>query len=218
MSYKVDLHTHSYGSPDGGLSLEAYRSMLASRGLDYVAITDHNTVEAAQEIQRCLGELGQRIIIGEEITTTEGEIIGLYISRTIPKDLSPEEAIDQIRAQGGLVYVPHPFETVRSGISLEILKRLARSIDILETCNGRAVFQDKSASAKAFATKYTITAAASSDAHGSHGWGKTYSIIDEPPTCKNLVNLLKTARFREGKVGTGILYPKFNRLKRLLGL
>lgn len=218
MSYKVDLHTHSYGSPDGGLSLEAYRSMLASCNLDYVAITDHNTVETAVEIQKKLGTLGRKIIVGEEITTIEGEIIGLYLTRTIPQKLSPEETIGQIHAQGGLVYIPHPFETVRSGISLETLKRILTTIDVIETCNGRAVFQDKSVLAKTLAVTHSIATAASSDAHGSRGWDRTYSVLTEPPTRDNLVSLLRAASFQEGKVGLGILYPKFNRLKRLLGL
>ncbi len=108
--FKVDLHTHSVASPDGGLTAQDYLQFLEKKDLQVIAITDHDTITFASDLQ---AQLGVRIIVGEEITTTEGEIIGLFLSKGIPPGLSPEETIHRIRRQNGLVYIPHPFETVR---------------------------------------------------------------------------------------------------------
>lgn len=214
--FKVDLHTHSYGSPDGSLDLRDYRYFLQNKLLDYIAITDHNTIAAALEIKKGLGDLGERIIIGEEIMTTEGEIIGLYLSEEIPGNCTPPEAMAAILRQNGLVYIPHPFETVRDGVGPELLKAIAHDVDIIETYNGRAVFQNRSRAVRKWATEHDKPGAASSDAHGRFGWGRTYSIIAEPPTRDNLAAQLREAAYATRSVGTGILYPKLNRLARRL--
>jgi len=212
--YKLDLHTHSYGSPDGGLQTGAYRAMLEHGQLDIIAITDHNDIAAAQSIQTALDPLGERIIVGEEIMTTEGELIGLYLSQTVPAGLSPLETVRQIRAQGGLVYVPHPFETVRSGLSVSALDAIAELVDIVEVHNGRAVFQNKGSEAAAWAKNHHKPGAASSDAHGRAGWGRTYAVVDRVPTRGTLLALLAQARLGTGTVGVGVVYPKLHRLKK----
>ena len=212
MMYKVDLHTHSVGSPDGGLSVHHYEAMLERGGLDAIAITDHNSIEFAQQLQ---GKLGERIIIGEEITTTDGEVIGLFLKHVIPEGLSLEQTVRAIRRQHGLVYVPHPFETVRHGLSLPALDSIAEQVDIIETHNGRAVFQNKSAAVRRWATTHHVPGAASSDAHGWHGWGRAYNEIAELPGRDNLVSLLAHAHHTTATVGwRGVLYPKLNRLRK----
>lgn len=217
MSVRVDLHTHSYGSSDGGLKTEDYARVLSTRMLDYVAITDHGGTTAAEEIQKALGALGKRIIIGQEIMTTSGEIIGLYLKDSIADGLSPSETVAAIHAQGGLVYIPHPFEAVRSGIDAMSLQAIIHEVDIIEACNGRAVFENRSKQASAWARTYDLPAAASSDAHGKHGWGGTYAVLALPPSRTTLAELLKDARYETKKVGIGILYPKYNRLRRKIG-
>jgi predicted metal-dependent phosphoesterase TrpH len=213
--FKVDLHTHSIKSPDGSLRRADYQSILDRGMLDVIAVTDHNSIEFAQQLH---SELGNRIIIGEEITAREGEIIGLFLSSLIPAGLSAAETADHIHEQGGLVYVPHPFETVRTGLSLTDLENIAESVDIIEIHNGRAVFQDKATLAVDWAKRYQLPGAASSDAHGKHGWGKTYSLIAESPTKDNLSELLYSATYQVGSPGIrGMLYPKVNRMRRRLG-
>lgn len=212
--YKVDLHTHSAASPDGSLELADYRRMLAGRTLDYIAITDHNTIDFAVAAQTALG---QQIIIGEEVTTTEGEVIGLFLREAVPAGLSLAETVSRIHTQGGLVYVPHPFETVRSGVQLAALDRITKAVDIIEVYNGRAIFQNRSARAGAWAADRHIASAAGSDAHGLHGWGNTYSTIDHIPDARTLPRALQTARHQRGTVGLlGALYPKYNRLRKAL--
>lgn len=211
--YKLDLHTHSYGSPDGALGLRDYRYFLHNKLLDYIAITDHNRIDIAQKIQKELAELGDRIIIGEEITTTQGEVIGLYLTEAVPAGLTLAEAVGRIKAQGGLVYVPHPFETVRSGIAAADLAAVKNDVAIIETSNGRAVFQNRGPAAVRWAEQHAKSSAASSDAHGRFGWGRTYSLISQAPTRANLAKLLGDAPQSRQKVGIGIVYPKLNRLK-----
>lgn len=211
---KVDLHTHSLASPDGSLQLADYQSVLDRGLLDYIAVTDHNTIEFALKAKE---KLGDKIIIGEEITAREGEIVGLYLTTTIPAGLSAAETADLIHKQGGLVYIPHPFETVRKGLPLEALEGIASVVDIVEVHNGRAIFQDKSTRAIDWAKLYQLPGAASSDAHGRHGWGKTYSEIKGEPTKEMLAEQLYHATYQVASPGVrGVLYPKLNRMKKKL--
>ncbi len=210
--HKIDLHTHSVASPDGSLSESDYRRMLETGKLDCIAITDHNTISFAQEMH---AKLGERIIVGEEITTYEGEIIGLYLTETVKAGMSAADTAEAIKQQGGLVYIPHPFETVRKGISPVTLDTIADKVDIIETRNGRAVFQNKSKQAEAWAAQHRMPRAASSDSHGKHGWGRTYSLIQQMPTRETLASLLAEATYKSGLPGLrGVLYPKLNRIRR----
>lgn len=210
--YKVDLHTHSIASPDGGLKLADYRRILQRGKLDAVAITDHNTISFAQVAQARLGE--KVIIVGEEITTQQGEIVGLYLEEAVPAGLTLDEAIAAIRAQNGLVYVPHPFETVRQGIQQEDLDKIANAVDIVEIFNGRAIFQNRSKMAVAWTAEHQKVGAASSDAHGIVGWGRTCSLLQKVPRRETLVAQLAEAKYRAQSVQLGVLHPKVNRLYR----
>ena len=108
--YRIDLHCHSYGSHDGGLLASDIRAMLASNKLNTIAITDHDHIEAARKLK---AEFAEQIIIGEEITTSQGEIIGLFLKYKIKPMQSIYETINEIKSQGGLVYLPHPFDIIR---------------------------------------------------------------------------------------------------------
>jgi predicted metal-dependent phosphoesterase TrpH len=208
---RVDLHTHSVDSPDGSLNLEQYRCMLNSGRLAAVAVTDHNTVRFAQAAQ---AELGPVIIVGEEVGALEGEIIGLFLKDAVPPGLPALETAHLIHSQGGLVYVPHPFERVRKGLAPAVLDLMADEVDIIETHNGRAVFQDRSQQAAAWARQHHKAQATASDAHGWHGWGRTCTVLAAVPTSDNLLELLAGASHALGKVGVlGVLYPKLNRLR-----
>lgn len=211
---KLDLHTHSTASPDGGITAEQYQLLLADATLDCIAITDHDTIDLALELHR---QHGNKIIVGEEISTQQGDIVGLFLSRAIPANLSLTEAIKAIKAQGGLVYAPHPFETVRKGISPADLDAVANDIDIVETYNGRAVAQNKGPEATVWARVHQKPGAASSDAHGVKGVGTAYTIVSAVPAAHNLVELLTTGhRIMERPPIHSLLYPKLHRLRRAL--
>ncbi len=206
--YKIDLHTHSVNSPDGGITPEQYAAALDSNLLDMVAVTDHNQVDFALGLQQ---QLGERIIVGEEIMTTSGEIIGLYLKQLIRPGLAPQETIQHIKDQGGLVYVPHPFESVRHGLHPSVLEELADQIDIIEVCNGRAFLQNRSAQAVIWGKLNRVIGAASSDAHGARGLGKTYTRVPELPPEDGLLNALRHGIPVTDRPGVrALLYPKYH--------
>lgn len=210
--YKVDLHTHSIASRDGGITPAQYRQIVEDGLLDFVAITDHNKIEGALDIHKILGD---RIIIGEEINAYEGEIIGLFLTEKVPRDMSALETAKAIKEQGGLVYIPHPFETVRRGIPKTTLEQIMDFVDIIEVFNGRAVFQNKGPEATTIARLNNKSGAASSDAHGVKGLTSTFSQIKEKPTVKNLTSQLQTAHLTMNRPPLKtLLYPKANRIKK----
>lgn len=210
--FKIDLHTHSEASRDGSIKSSQYVDILQLKRLDYIAITDHNKISFATKLNK---QLGDKIIIGEEINTKEGEIIGLFLKELIPRNLSVKDTVNAIKEQSGLVYIPHPFETVRRGISRQVLKSIINQVDVIEIFNGRAFFQNKSKVASDFAIEHKKPGAASSDAHGLKGLASTYSIIAERPTAKNLPALLSKATFSTDRPPLITLaYPKYNRIKK----
>jgi predicted metal-dependent phosphoesterase TrpH len=212
---KADLHTHSIASPDGSLALADYEHALRSGLLDCVAVTDHNEISFAVEAQRALGK--DKVIVGEEITTRDGEIIGLYLTKRVEPGQSAAATVQAIRKQGGLVYIPHPFETLRKGLAAETLEQIADEVDIIEIHNGRAVFQNRSDRACEWSAAHQVPGAASSDAHGRAGWGRTYSVLEHMPVRDTLAPLLVRATYRRAFPGVrGISYPKFNRLRKAL--
>lgn len=212
--FKIDLHTHSVASPDGGISLEQYARALSTSVLDVIAITDHNRIDFATQAQ---AELGDRIIIGEEIMSTMGEIVGLYLKNPVKPGLSPLETVRQIKNQGGLVYIPHPFESIRKGLHPSVLEELVDHLDVIEVCNGRAFLQNRSAQTVIWAKLNHIVGAASSDAHGVRGLGKTFTHVKQLPTQGDLVKILAHGTPVTERPGVrSLLYPKYHSLRRRL--
>lgn len=211
-TYKIDLHTHSTASPDGGISRAQYKQLMHDGTVDYMAVTDHNQIKFAQLLHQ---EFGNRIIVGEEIMTTVGEIIGLYLEACIPAGLSPLETVKRIKEQGGIVYIPHPFETVRKGLHPEVLEELVDYIDVIEVYNGRAWLQQRSAQTVVWARLNNKIGAASSDAHGIKGVGRTYTLIGAEPSTTTLLSLLDNGTPHAGKPTLrALLYPKYHRLRK----
>ncbi len=208
--YKVDLHTHSIASQDGGIKLEQYRQALKESVLDCIAITDHNRIDMASAIH---SELGEKIIVGEEIMSEAGEIIGLFLTKTVRPGQSAQATMQDIKDQGGLVYVPHPFETIRHGLHPATLDNLSDWIDLIEVCNGRAFLQQRGAQVVVWARLNGVPGVASSDAHGMRGLGRTYARIGEMPDSDNLVENMRRATLITTRPGVReLLYPKYHRL------
>ncbi len=210
---KIDLHTHSTASPDGSLSLNDYDFMLNNNLLNYIAVTDHNTIEQAQIIQN---KLGQQIIVGEEILTQEGEIIGLFLTKIIPANLSLQETIFLIKKQSGLVYLPHPLESQRHGLNFQTVQKFISSIDIIECYNGRSLLNNHHRKIIDMIEEFGLVGAASSDSHGRIGFGRTYSIIEDRVIDQNnLITALETANYHYRSAGLiARLYPTINRLRK----
>lgn len=212
---KIDLHVHSLASKDGSLSEQHFRKYFDLRILDVIAVTDHNRIDYAQKLA---GIFGQHIIVGEEIMTSEGEIIGLYLNELVQPGQTAAATIAAIKKQSGIVYIPHPFETRRHSLNKAALEANLKDIDIIEVHNGRSL-QRPGSDAIELAGTYERAESASSDAHSPSGLGLTYNRADDWPNPQNLVEIIRTAHFEYAKPPvSAYLAPKFNRLRHALRL
>lgn len=212
--YKVDLHTHSIISHDGGLDEQGYTKVLASHILDVVAITDHNEISFAQKVQHRLGE---RIIVGEEIDALEGQIVGLFLKERVSPGLTAVKTALAVRNQKGLVYIPHPFETRRGGLPMAVIESIDDLIDVVEVYNSRTLARSKTAQALQFAKEKGFAMAASSDAHGYLGLGGSYSLMNDMPHEGNLVSLLRKAAYQKKTASVLTrLTPSYNKLRKII--
>jgi predicted metal-dependent phosphoesterase TrpH/glycosyltransferase involved in cell wall biosynthesis len=168
----ADLHMHTSWSHDCSIEVDELLDHAESEGLGAIAITDHNVFGGALEaIERARG---RRLVVipGEEVKTAgQGEVIGLFLQEEIPRGLSFADTVAAIHAQGGLVYVPHPFDRVHSIPEPATLHRHLGEIDVLEVYNARLLFEGYNDEALRFARKYNLTAGAGSDAHVLQGVG-----------------------------------------------
>jgi len=189
---KADFHIHTKYSMDCNTSLERIVNRCLAVGINCIAISDHGTAEGALEMQRLAPF---QVIVAEEILTPQGEIMGMFLKETIPSGLSVEEVIAQIRVQGGLVNIPHPFDTFRGfGIDGRELETLVGQIDAIEVFNARAPFLKPSTKARAFAQKYDIPKTAGSDAHTMGEIGNAYIEMPEFNGRDDFLQALRTGR------------------------
>jgi predicted metal-dependent phosphoesterase TrpH/glycosyltransferase involved in cell wall biosynthesis len=167
----VDLHMHTDHSPDCATPVDVLISSAERAGLGAIAVTDHNEISGALEARdQANGRV--KIIVGEEVKTADqGEVIGLFIEEKIPRGMTLEETIAEIRRQGGLVYVPHPFDRMHSVPDYEHLLGVIDQIDAIEVFNPRVAFSSFNEEAARFAAKYRIVAGAGSDSHVAQGLG-----------------------------------------------
>jgi predicted metal-dependent phosphoesterase TrpH/glycosyltransferase involved in cell wall biosynthesis len=168
-----DLHMHTDHSPDCATPAELLLETAKEQGLGAIAITDHNEISGAVEAQEIAARIGGiKVILAEEVKTAhEGEVIGLFLSERIERGMSMAETIAEIRRQGGLVYVPHPFDRLHSVPDYENLLEIVDEIDILEVFNPRVTLSSFNEEAVRFARKYTIVPGAGSDSHVAQGLG-----------------------------------------------
>jgi predicted metal-dependent phosphoesterase TrpH len=170
---RADCHLHTIASGDAWTTLDQLAERVVEVGLDVVFITDHNVTEAA--VTAMERGIGCRVIVGEEIRTPSGDIIGLYLTERIPYVLPLVEVTGRIREQGGLIYAPHPFDQGRSSLG-NSLAPLAESgwVDIIEIFNAKIVNQEANQQAAELAAKYGLPGGAGSDAHDPVGIGAAY--------------------------------------------
>jgi glycosyltransferase involved in cell wall biosynthesis len=166
----VDLHMHTDHSGDCATPVEVLLATARARGLGAIAVTDHNEISGALEAQAKAS--GIKVIVGEEVKTADqGEVIGLFLSELIPKGLTLQETIAEIKRQGGVVYVPHPFDRMHAVPDYEHLMAVLDDVDAIEIFNPRVAIQEFNEEAARFAAKYRIPAGAGSDAHVAQGLG-----------------------------------------------
>jgi hypothetical protein len=166
----VDLHMHTDHSPDCATPVEVLLAEASQRGLGAIAVTDHNEISGALEARAKAS--GIRVIVAEEVKTAEqGEVIGLFIEEKIPRGMTLQATIAEIKRQGGLVYVPHPFDRMHAVPDYEHLLDVIDEVDAIEVFNPRVAIAEFNEEAVRFAAKYRIIAGAGSDAHVPQGLG-----------------------------------------------
>ena len=199
----VDLHVHTSASFDSIASPESIVRAAAERGLTHLAITDHDRIEgaiAAREIARTAApEL--TVIVGQEVKTRHGDIIGVFLDRDVPSGLPPTEAIAEIRSQGGLVGIPHPFDRFRGSLLNEVLLgSLAPLVDWVETHNARIMVGNGNEQAAAFALAHDLPGVAVSDAHSAMEIGVAYMALEgDPSSAAGLLAALRSAELVSGR-------------------
>ena len=188
----VDLHNHTHRSYDAQNGLADYERAHAEGRVDVVAITDHNTIEGALELAAAASF---PVIVGEEIDTADGELIGLFLREHVPPGLPAVETARRIRDQGGLVYLQHPFYRIVRGRMRARAREELRGlglIDIVEAANGGPLAAADNARALAWARACDLPHAASSDAHEPAAIGTCLTAVpDGPVDAATLPGLLR---------------------------
>ncbi len=190
---KADLHIHTQFSMDCQTPLDKIIKRCQELNINCVAIADHGTAEGALRMREIAPF---KVIVAEEILTTHGEIMGMFLKESIPSGITPQEAIKRIRAQDGLVNIPHPFETIRgSALNDAMIDEIGNDIDLIEVLNSRSPLPANTNKARAFAAKHGIPGTAGSDAHTVFEIGNAYIEI---PDFNNKEEFLKSVA--EGKI------------------
>ncbi len=195
---RVDLHVHSSASFDCPTTPEEVAAQCRRLGLSPVFLTDHDTIAGAVRLR---GTGRSRVVVGEEIMTTGGELIGLFLAKAVQTGLTPKQAAAEIKTQGGLVYLEHPYDPLRRHLNEDAIEDLADSIDIVEVHNGRS---DAQANRRAEDLCGILGAArgAGSDAHSAGELGTVYVEMEDFDGAGDFLANLNSARIVKGR-------PKF---------
>ena len=205
----VDLHMHTDHSHDCVTPVEVLLATARAQGLGAIAVTDHNEISGAQEARRQAAESDShppvKVIVGEEVKTAgQGEVIGLFIEEKIPRGLTLKETVAEIKRQGGVVYVPHPFDRMHSVPDYEHLLTILDDVDAIEVFNPRVAIGAFNDEAVRFAAKYRLPAGAGSDSHVAQGLGSARIRMRDFDGPQEFVQSLREAEIVMGR--SSLLY------------
>lgn len=189
---RVDCHLHTVASGDSVLRPEQLVERATECGIDVVCVTDHHETRAAQELAR---RSGIRVVVGEEIRTPHGEVLGLFLTERIPYVLEIDDVIGRIRAQGGLVCLPHPYDLLRSSLGA-ISEQLCADglVDAVEVFNAKAQDPHVNRRASALARRHGLPGTAGSDAHDASGVGAAFVEMPDFDGPAAFLTALRSAR------------------------
>jgi predicted metal-dependent phosphoesterase TrpH len=198
--YFVDLHCHTNASFDSLSDPRAVVRAAASRGLTHLAITDHDRIDGALRARDAAPQ-GLQVIVGEEIRTADGDLIALFLEQTVEPHRPVRETIEAVRAQGGLVGIPHPFDRFRGSMLKDPrLEAMAQLVDWVETHNARVVGGSGNERAQQFAREMGLPGVAVSDAHSVLEVGVAYTALDsDPSTADGLLAALTKVELVPGR-------------------
>ena len=192
MMITLELHTHTHYSKDCLTPPDKYIAECRRKGLDRVAVTDHNTTAGAFKLKAMAPDL---IIVGEEIKTDSGEIIAYFLTEEVPMGLPVREAIDRVRAQGGIVGVSHPADRLRKeAMGIDRLLPIIDRVDALEVFNARCLYSADNTAAREIAARYGKAGFAGSDAHTLMEIGRATVTLESFDTPQEFLDNLRTAR------------------------
>lgn len=193
---RVDMHSHTMFSGDSTTTLEEIRAAVEESAIDVLCVTDHNAIEGAVRLEKVLAGLC-RVIVGEEVRTHTGELIGLFLTEKIPFGANAHDTARQIRDQGGIVYVPHPFDPMRRNITEDSLVSLTAAglVDAIEAHNSKTSLASLNRRAVEFGDAHGLALGSGSDAHVPDALGSAF--VEMPDFDSPADFLLK---LREGRV------------------
>ena len=174
---KADFHIHSLYSMDCSTTLEQIIGTCREKQINCIAIADHGSIEGALKMQ---GLAPFTVVVAEEVLTTRGEIMGMFLKELVPSGLSMEESIRRIKEQGGLLCAQHPYDKFRAdALKSEVMDEIAGQIDLVEVFNARNPLLGSSRRAQKFAREHRLPGTAGSDAHSAHEIGNAYVEMPE---------------------------------------
>jgi predicted metal-dependent phosphoesterase TrpH len=189
---KIEMHCHTICSSDGFITKEELQRQCLKKGVNCICITDHNTMQGVADFS---GLKGIHIVAGEEIMTQQGEIIGLFLVQQISPFLSLKQTVQQIKKQGGLVYLPHPFDEFRnSAVKRKDAEKIKTSIDLMEIFNSRTINSKYNEFARKFASDNGIPAVVGSDAHHIFELANSYLEMEDFNGPTDFLHKIKDAR------------------------
>jgi predicted metal-dependent phosphoesterase TrpH len=198
---RAELHSHTQYSPDSDLALADLVAALQRAQVNVVAVTDHNTIEGALQLQQTK-PAWLSVIVGEEISTAEGDLIGLFLTSPIEPGLPLLDTIMQIKAQGGIVIVPHAFDHLRHGaMGGAVLQTIVDKVDFMEVFNARCVLPSDNTTAKAFASENNIYPSVASDAHFAAEHGNATCLMNQFTDAASFRSSLQQATFETKLAG-----------------
>lgn len=174
----VEIHSHSAASHDGRDPVESLLQRAADVGLDALAVTDHNEIEASRRAVELAPEYGLLGIPGIEVSSKDGHVLGIGVEVQIERGHSFVETVDRIRAAGGIAVVPHPFQETRSGVGTKVSLAELTKADAIEVYNSRLLTGFKNRKARRFAVEHGLPMTAGSDAHVAEMVGRAVTRID----------------------------------------
>lgn len=215
MQVLAELHCHSEYSRDCSVPLEAIIARCKKQNIRVIALTDHDEIAGALRLRE-IAPKWLKVIIGEEIATAQGDVIGLFLKERIAPRQGIKQTIHQIKEQGGVVLLPHPFDRLRREAVGELVAgRVVREIDFLEIFNARCVFGGDNAKATIFAAEHNVPVFVGSDAHTLSEYGRALNLMEEFQTPKEFVASLSAARFTTKKSPLSVhLTTKFVKIKK----
>jgi len=210
--WKIDFHCHSEYSRDSRSKLRDLIQRAKDAGLDRLVLTDHNTIRGALAARELDPDF---VIAGEEILTTRGELLAFFVEREVPKGLSPEAAIERLRAQDAFISVSHPFDLNRHGWQQNELDGIRPLVDAIEVFNARCLLHSTNQRAAAYAARHGLAGTAGSDAHLVSEVGRALTLLAPFDSAEGLRKALPAAtieaRYSSLWVHLGSTLAKFGR-------